>query len=177
MGDQLRDVFVAHLGKMHFVPHPQRRAFLPITSIKIIWGIDQLGCGQSRFNSPLPALLDWLKLLFPDAPERRDGRQGFHPVRCAGSIQGVEEDPPIHSHLISIVLAFVIALGQALMIKPLPIAFDPFHGHIGANPLRGDLRQDVQHRDHRLSNAQHAIEGADLGQDMGGTGRVAVLRL
>ena len=66
MGDQLWGVFVAGLGEMHFIADPQRRAFLSITSIKVIGRIDQLGCWQCRFNSPLPALVERLKLLLED---------------------------------------------------------------------------------------------------------------
>src|SRR5207245_11399026 len=57
----------------------------------------------------------------------------------------VEENPPICSHLIGILLALLLLLRQAFMLQPLPIAFHPLGWHIGTNPLRGPLRQDDEH--------------------------------
>ena len=41
---------------------------------------------------------------------------------------------------------------------------------MGANPLGGYLREDIQHIDHGLSHAQRAVEGTDFGQHMGRVG-------
>ena len=49
MGDQLGSLFVTGLREMHFVAHPQRRPLLPIASIQVIRGVDELSRGQGRF--------------------------------------------------------------------------------------------------------------------------------
>src|SRR5438445_8388251 len=63
MGDQLWGVFITSLREMHFVPYPQRRSLLPIASIEVIGGVDELSSGQRWFWTPPSTLLSWLKLL------------------------------------------------------------------------------------------------------------------
>jgi hypothetical protein len=43
----------------------------------------------------------------------------------------------------SVVLAFLLVLGQALMRESLPIALDPLNWHVGTNPRRGDLSENM----------------------------------
>ena len=67
MGDQMWSIFIAGLGEMHLIPDPQRRPFLAVTGIEIIGGVDELGRGQNWLSSPLPALVERLKLLLEDS--------------------------------------------------------------------------------------------------------------
>jgi len=52
---------------MHLIPDPQRRPFLAVTGIEVIGGVDELGRGQNWLSSPLPALVERLKLLLEDS--------------------------------------------------------------------------------------------------------------
>ncbi len=54
MGNQLWGVFIAGLGKMHFLPHPHRRPFLAIAGIQVIGRVDELSRGQGWLRSPWP---------------------------------------------------------------------------------------------------------------------------
>jgi hypothetical protein len=56
------------------------------------------------------------------------------------------------------------------MLQAFTIALHPFGWHVGANPLGGYFSEHVQDIDHGLSDAQRAIECADLGQDIGRVG-------
>lgn len=79
----------------------------------------------------------------------------------------MQEGPAIKSHLIGVLLAFVLSLGEALVLESLSRAFDPLDWHIGTDPFRSDLCEHIQHLDHRLSDTQHSVERTDLGQHMG----------
>jgi hypothetical protein len=49
------------------------------------------------------------------------------------------------------------------MLQPLTIALHPFGWHMGTNPIRGYLREHIQHIDHGLSHAQRAVKRTDPG--------------
>ena len=56
MGDQLWSVFIAGLGKMHFIPHPERRPFLAIAGVEVIGRVDELSRRQGRLLSSIVPL-------------------------------------------------------------------------------------------------------------------------
>jgi hypothetical protein len=67
VGDQLRGIVVTGLGKVNFEADPQGGPFLAVASVQIIGGVDKLCGWQSRFRSPLPPLLERLKLVLEDS--------------------------------------------------------------------------------------------------------------
>ncbi len=148
---------------MHFVPYPQRRPLLPIASIEVIGGVDELSRGQGWFWTPASTLLSWLKLLLPNGAQGGDGRQRFYPVRGGRSVQRCKQHPAIGTDLIGVLLAFFLLLGQAFMLQSLAIPLHPFDWHMSKNPIRCYLGEHIQHIDHGLSHAQRAVERTDLG--------------
>src|SRR6266487_8060 len=110
VGDQLRSLLVAGLGEMNFVANPQGSPFLTITGIQIIGRVDHLSCRKGQLLSKFSTLIKQVKLLLPDAAQRHDSREAFHPVCRAGSIQRVEKDPAVSSHLIGILLTLFLLL-------------------------------------------------------------------
>src|SRR5258708_13429795 len=66
MRDQLRSIFIAGLGKMHFVPGPERTAFLAISRVEVVRRGDKLSCGKKRLLSPSPSLLEGFKFFLPN---------------------------------------------------------------------------------------------------------------
>ena len=57
MGNELRSIFIAGLGEMHFVAYPQRGPFLAIARVEVIRRVDELSRRQDRFWAPSPTLL------------------------------------------------------------------------------------------------------------------------
>src|SRR5260221_9786763 len=100
MSDQLRGLFIARLGEMHFISHPQRGPFLAIPRVEVIGRIDELSRGQGWFWAPSSPLLSWLKLLLPNGVQGGNGWQRFHPFRGGRSVQRSEQSPAIGTYLI-----------------------------------------------------------------------------
>jgi hypothetical protein len=63
--------------------------------------------------------------------------------------------------LIGVLLALFLLLWQTLVFEAFAIALDPAGWHVGANPLRSYLREDIQHVDHGLSDTQDTVERTD----------------
>src|SRR2546428_55826 len=97
MSDQLWSLFIAGLGEMDLIPHPQRGPFFAIACVEVIGRVDELSRGQGWLISPLPSLIPWFKLLFPNGVQSGDGRQHFHPVRGVRSLECIEQHPAIGS--------------------------------------------------------------------------------
>src|SRR6266516_3260410 len=108
--DRCERLLVAGLGEMNFVANPQGSPFLTITGIQIIGRVDHLSCRKGQLLSKFSTLIKQVKLLLPDAAQRHDSREAFHPVCRAGSIQRVEKDPAVSSHLIGILLTLFLLL-------------------------------------------------------------------
>src|SRR5437879_13538674 len=87
MSDQLRSIFIAGLGKMHFVPGPERTAFLAITRVEVVRRGDQLSCRKKRLFSPAPSVLEGLTLFLPDDLLVGDSGQRLHPLRRCNSLK------------------------------------------------------------------------------------------
>src|SRR5260370_5996332 len=64
--DQLGSIFIARLGKMHFVPGPERASLLAISRVEVIRRGNKLSCWKGRLLPPLSSLLPCFKLLLPD---------------------------------------------------------------------------------------------------------------
>src|SRR5205823_9014669 len=136
--------------------------FAALAGIQVIGRVDELSRRQGWLLPPLSSLFPCFKLLLPNGAQGGDGRQRFHPVRGVRSLERIKQRPAIGSHVIGVLLALLLLLGQAFVFEPFSIALHPLDWHMGENPIRGDLREHVQDIDHGLSNTQGAIEGADL---------------
>src|SRR5512135_1422455 len=90
MDNQLWRRFITSLGEVYLVARPEGCSFLPIACVEVIRRGDELSCGQGRFSSPLPTLIERLKLLFPDGTKCGDGRQRFHPVWGSRSLERIK---------------------------------------------------------------------------------------
>src|SRR6266849_5460015 len=158
---------------MHFIAEPDSGPLLSIAYVEVIGGVDELSRRQDRFCTPLSALLSWLELLLPHGAQRAESGQRFHPIRGVRCLQCSEEHPAVGSHLVGIRFALLLLFRQTFMLQPLTIALNPLDWHMGAHPIGRYLREYIQDIDHGLSHTQRAVEGADLGQDMGRVGALS----
>src|SRR5512135_32696 len=105
MSNELRRIFVAGLGKMHFVSGPECAPLLAVSRVEVIGRGNELSCWECWLLPPLPSLLPCFKLLLPQSVEGSNGRECFQPVGGARSLEDIEEQPSIRSYLIGILQA------------------------------------------------------------------------
>src|SRR5712691_1522540 len=97
--------------KCTLYPGRQRASLLAISRVEVIGRGDELSCWQGRLLPPSPTLIEWLKLLLPDATKCADSGQRFHPLWGARSLERIEQHPAVSSDLIGVLLALLLLPG------------------------------------------------------------------
>jgi hypothetical protein len=127
-----------------------------------------LSRGQDWLSPPSPTLLSGLKLLLPHRTQGSDGGERVHPVWGRRSLERIEHHPAVGPDLIGVLLALLLlAFSNRSCSNRSPYRSTHSAGtwartHAGATSESTFNTETID-----TPHAQGAVEGTDLGQDMG----------
>ncbi len=152
MGNQMHLLLVTALGQMHFVADPTPVPFRAVTRLGIIRGIVPQPTGRQLLFGPEAHVAFLLgKLMDPGDAQFLDGGQLPQESRSLLLIHPTEQQGPIRSDLLGVLLALALFSGQASVFNATTIALKPDRRHPTAEPGRGHRGDVLQSGAQRLA--------------------------
>src|SRR5258708_1569418 len=95
------------------------------------------------------------------------------PLRCCWIKQGIKQLSSLPSDIFGESLTLGFPQRRTRIFATRAIAVHPFWVTMSTQPVWSNHRKTIERSAHRFPDAQHAVEGADLGQDMGRIGALS----
>src|SRR2546421_1214929 len=169
MGDQVRAVFVAGLAQMDLISDPGRAPLFAVACLAIIRRTD---IASRRWNILItaPAQLALLieVILDPDLTQDLDGWDLTEQLWRSRIKNSCQQRRAVSANQFCQGLTLSPTRGQARLLDAMAIAIQPLLLTMSKQPVTSDNGQTVESKPHGFTHTHESIDGANLGQDVGG---------
>src|SRR5258708_13625151 len=156
---------------MNFEADPRRASLLAVVSLFIIGRADVARGGRNILRgTPTNRIVNALIILHPHLSEQLHCRNMAEPLRCCWIKQGIKQLSSLPSDIFGESLTLGFPQRRTRIFEACAIAVHPLSLPVIPQPVWSNHPETVERTAHRFPDAQHAVEGRDLGQDLGRIG-------
>src|SRR5579859_1185973 len=162
---------------MDFVAYPCQAPLLAVMSLFVIGRANVTRWRGNIFRrTPTNGIIDPLVILYPHLSQDFHSRNLAEPLRGVWLKKSIKQLSSLFSDFFSKGEACRFPQRRTRIFASRTITFHPLLFAVSTEPVGSSYRKTIEGSTHRFPDTEHSVEGADLGQDMGGIGALPSAR-